>query len=310
MFDALWIATTGMKAQEFRTQTIANNISNAATNGFKKDLAHFNDLAYQVIRGVGVENELGDAKMTALYIGGGVEVDSTSKVFTQGDVQLTDEPLDIAIQGNGFFGVVRPDPAGTGYMAVDDVSTSANIHFSRDGHFRLKSVNGDGNSPYYAVNNSDWALSDATGTPIQLDPNTNNPNGSGVVGTISVSNSGIIEEANPSITATANAPYNGSPYPLTADGVYIGNFIIASPNGLIPIGNSLFQNNPNATGGVIAGQPDTGGHGYLRGGYIEGSNVETIDEMVNLIEAQRGYELSSKVIEKADQMMSTLIQRT
>ncbi len=306
MFDALWIATTGMKAQEFRTQTIANNMANASTTGFKRDMAHFSDLHYQLIRGTAAKDQGGDSGVASLYVGAGVEVDGTSKIFTQGDVQLTGEPLDVAIRGAGFFGLVRPDPATGTYITTGDPTTDPNLYFTRDGHFKTKSVNGDGTPPFYVVNSNGWALADETGNPVVLDPTING--GTNVsIGTLEVLKNGVIQEIDPALTA--NSP-TGGPYDLVAEGNHVGNFMFTSPNGLIPIGSSTFQNDLDSTGGLLAGQPDLEGHGHLKGGSLEASNVETIDEMVNLIEAQRGYEMGSKVIEKADQMMSTLIQRT
>jgi flagellar basal-body rod protein FlgG len=254
MDKTLSIAATGMKAQQLRIDTIANNLANVNTTGFKKNQVEFQDLLYQTIKPAGSATAQGVTTPTELQIGCGAKAVSTAKSFTQGSVAATDNSLDIAIEGDGFFQLRMPD----GTMA-----------YTRDGSFKLSSdgmiVNADG---YF------------------LEPDISLPSDTRE---IAISRDGLVTV----YVAGSNEPQELGQIELTR---------FVNPAGLRAMGRNLLSQTA-ASGDPIIGTPDVDGLGGLSQGYLENSNVEVVTEMVNMITAQRAYEISSKSIKTADDMM-------
>ncbi len=254
---SLYSAATGMEAQQLNLNTIANNLANVNTPGFKRSKIEFQDLLYQRPRGVGTESGGGNLVPTGVEVGNGSRVAATAKVFTQGQVNSTGEKLDVAVQGEGFFEVQRPD--GT-------------IAYTRDGSFKL--------SPTGQVTNND-------GLPIL---------------------SGF-QPIPPGATAV-NISENGEVTVQSATGSQTFRLTLtrfANPSGLRSLGGNLYEES-SASGTPEAGQPGEQGFGNVLQGYIETSNVNIVEEMVNLIVAQRAYEINSKSIQTSDEMLQSVAQ--
>lgn len=254
---SLYSAATGMEAQQLNLNTIANNLANVNTPGFKRSKIEFQDLLYQKPRGVGTESGGGNIVPTGVEVGNGSRVAATSKVFTQGQVTSTGEKLDIAIQGDGFFEVQRAD--GT-------------IGYTRDGSFKL--------SPTGQVTTND-------GLPIL---------------------SGF--QPIPPGTTAVNIAENGEVTVQSANGNQTFRLTLtrfANPSGLRSLGGNLYEETA-ASGTPETGQPGEQGFGTVLQGYIETSNVNIVEEMVNLIVAQRAYEINSKSIQTSDEMLQSVAQ--
>ncbi|MBX7122541.1 MAG: flagellar basal-body rod protein FlgG [Opitutaceae bacterium] len=254
---SLYSAATGMEAQQLNLNTIANNLANVNTPGFKRSKIEFQDLLYQRPRGVGTETGGGNLVPTGVEVGNGSRVAATAKVFTQGQVNATGEKLDVAIQGDGFFEVQRPD--GT-------------IAYTRDGSFKL--------SPTGQVTNND-------GLPILSGFQPIPPGATAV----NISESGEV---------TVQSATGSQTFRLT-----LTRF--ANPSGLRSLGGNLFEET-SASGTPETGQPGEQGFGHVLQGYIEMSNVNIVEEMVNLIVAQRAYEINSKSIQTSDEMLQSVAQ--
>ncbi len=255
---SLYSAATGMEAQQLNLNTIANNLANVNTPGFKRSKIEFQDLLYQKpARASGSDSGGGNLVPTGVEVGNGSRVAATSKVFTQGQLTQTGEQFDVAIQGDGFFEVQRPDGT-TGY--------------TRDGSFKLNAqgqvVTVDGLP----------VLSGFQPVPAGASSVTISENGSVTVQTASGSNS----------------------YRLT-----LARF--ANPAGLQSLGGNLYAETA-ASGTPETGQPGEQGYGSTVQGYIESSNVNIVEEMVNLITAQRAYEINSKSIQASDEMLQNVAQ--
>jgi flagellar basal-body rod protein FlgG len=255
---SLYSAATGMEAQQLNLNTIANNLANVNTPGFKRSKIEFQDMLYQKPeRSSGSDSGGGNIVPTGLEIGNGTRVAATSKVFTQGQLVQTGEKLDLAIQGDGFFEIQKPD--GT-------------IAYTRDGHFKLSSQ----------------------GQVITID-------GLPVL-------SGF--QSVPSGTTAITVAENGEVTLQSANGST--NFRLtltrfANPSGLQSMGGNLYKETL-ASGTPEIGQPTEQGYGSIMQGYTEASNVNIVEEMVNLITAQRAYEINSKSIQTSDQMLQNVAQ--
>lgn len=259
MFRSLSIAATGMSAQETHLEGVANNISNANTAGFKKQRADFQDLLYRTVRAARAPTGANTVAPEALQLGSGVRVVGTAHIFKQGAVQITQNPLDVAIEGNGFFVVQQPD--GTpAYTRAGNLKT--------DGTGRLVTPEGLPLDPPITI------PAESVGVSIGAD------------GTVSVSMPG--EEA-----------------PVTVGQIQIAGFV--NPSGLSSIGHNLMQATA-ASGEAQVGNPGSDGRGTLMGGALEASNVDVVEEMIGLISAQRNYEVNSKVVTAADDMLRTATQ--
>jgi flagellar basal-body rod protein FlgG len=259
MLPALWVAKTGLSAQDTNLTTISNNLANVSTTGFKRDRAEFQDLLYQIKRQPGAQSTQDSALPSGLQLGTGVRIVGTQKNFTAGSLQTTEQPLDLAVNGRGFFQILQPD--GT-------------TSYTRDGTFHLDS-NGQ------IVNASGFALE-----PAIVVPNNAQSFTVGTDGTVSIT------------------------VPGSAASQVIGNLQTAdfiNPAGLQAVGNNLFQETA-ASGAPQVGTPGLNGFGTTLQNTLEGSNVSTVEEMVNMITTQRAYEMNSKVISTADQMLSFVTQ--
>lgn len=254
MSSALWIAKTGLEAQQTRMATISNNLANASTTAFKRDRAVFADLIYQNIVQVGSSSSEDTQVPSGLNVGTGVRTVATEKLFTQGSIIQTEKSLDIAVQGRGFLQVLLPD--GT-------------IAYTRDGSLQ-KDATGQLVTPLgYAVQPS-----------ITIPDNAQS---------ISIGSDGAV-----SVTT------QGSAAPAQLGNLQLADFI--NPTGLQAIGNNLYIESA-ASGAPQTGTPGLTGLGSLIQGALESSNVNTVEELVNMIETQRAYEMNSKAISTADQMM-------
>ncbi len=254
MMRSLWTAATGMAAQTTNVDVIANNLANVNTAGFKRGRANFQDLMYQQIKSPGAEASAAGTQLpSGIQVGLGVKTASIEYVFSAGSFQQTSNPLDIAIQGRGFFQIQLPN-GETGYTRAGS--------FSRDAQGQLVTSNGNVVLPN-----------------ITLPADTLNIN-IGQDGTVSIEQPGSVS----SVVGQLQ----------TVD--------FSNPAGLTHLGNSIFQAS-NASGEPLTGNPGENGFGGLGQGMIEMSNVNMVDEMVNLIAAQRAYEMNSKSVQAADEML-------
>jgi flagellar basal-body rod protein FlgG len=254
MNPALWVAKTGLDAQQLRMNVVANNLANVNTSGFKRGQAVFEDLIYQNVRQVGAASSEDTVLPSGLSLGTGVRPVATEKLFTQGNLVITDNNMDVAIQGRGFFQILQPD---------------GSVAFTRDGSFQ---VNADGEM----VTSSGYALQPAITIPANTAALTIGKDG------------------------TVSAVAAGSGTPTQIGSIQIADFI--NPVGLQPVGENLFLETA-ASGAPQAGTPGLIGLGHLFQGGVESSNVNVVEELVNMIETQRAYEMNSKAISTTDEML-------
>jgi flagellar basal-body rod protein FlgG len=254
---ALYTGATGMMAQQYNLDTVANNLANVNTTGFRQNQARFQDLIYQTLRAPG--SPIGAAVVpVGQDVGLGTKVGSSEKVFTQGSLKQTDNPLDLAIEGQGFFQITLPD--GT-------------VAYTRDGSFK----------------------EDGNGAMVTADGYFLSPQ-------ITIPQNALQVQVGPDGTVTAQTP--GTTTPITLGQISLVRF--TNPAGLAPLGKNLLSQT-GASGTPIISQPGLNGAGTLQGGYVENSNVSVVQEMVNMIVAQRAYEANSKSITTAEQMLSTAV---
>jgi len=252
---SLYSAATGMEAQQLNLNTIANNLANVNTPGFKRSKIEFQDLLYQKPREAGADAGGGNLVPTGIEVGNGSRVAATSKIFTQGQLTNTGEKLDLAIQGDGFFEVQRPDGT-TGY--------------TRAGSFKLS---------------AQGQVVTVDGLPVLSGFQPIPPGTTG----ISVSEDGQVTVQGGGGTQT---------FAIT-----LARF--ANPAGLRSLGGNLYEETA-ASGTPEVGRPGEQGYGRTVQGYIEASNVNIVEEMVNLIVAQRAYEINSKSIQTSDEMLQNI----
>ena len=252
--ESLWVAKSGLEAQQTRMTVVSQNLANVNTTGYKRSRAIFEDLLYQnVVQVGGLTSEQSEAP-TGLNLGTGVRVVATDKTFRQGNMVTTNNPLDVAIQGRGFFEILLPD---------------GSLSYTRDGTFQL---------------DPDGQLVTSSGYTLQ--PGITIPPGAQSV-TIGVD--GVV-----------SALLAGSPDPVQIGTLQITDFL--NPAGLQARGENLFRETI-ASGPPQAGTPGLNGLGTLIQGNLETSNVNVVEELVNMIETQRAYEMNSKAIERSDQML-------
>jgi flagellar basal-body rod protein FlgG len=259
MIRSLYIAKTGLEAQQTNLDVISNNLANVSTNGFKKSRAVFEDLLYQNVRQPGAQSSQQTQLPSGLQIGTGVRTVATERIHTQGNPQQTSNSKDVMINGSGYFQVLTPD------------GTQA---YTRDGSFQTDS-NGQ------LVTSSGYVLQ----PPITVPANAL---------TMTVGRDGTVSVTTP---GTAAATQIGS--------IQVHTFI--NPAGLESKGENLY-NETSASGTANANVPGTNGAGVLMQGFVETSNVNVVEEMVNMIETQRAYEINSKAITTSDQMLQKLAQ--
>jgi flagellar basal-body rod protein FlgG len=252
---ALSIASTGMAAQQTNVETIANNLANMNTTGFKQQRAEFQDLLYQNIQTPGAQtSDQGTYAPNGIQLGAGVRTAAIYRITTQGDLKSTGNPYDVAVQGAGYFRIQQAD------------GTDA---FTRSGNFSL--------SPQGQLITQDGFV---VQPGIAIPQNTI---------TVQINAQGQV-----------NATVAGNNTPQTVGQLELTRF----PNeaGLNAIGGNLYLETP-ASGSPQSGVPGSTGYGTVQQGYLETSNVNSVDEITALITAQRAYEMNSKVISAADQML-------
>lgn len=259
MNQALWVAKTGLDAQQTRMTVVSNNLANVNTTGFKKGRAAFEDLLYQTVRQPGAQTSQQSQSPSGLQLGTGVRVVSTEKMFTQGNMLQTNNSLDLAINGRGFFQIQQPD--GT-------------LAYTRDGSFQLSSQGQIVNSEGFA-----------------LQPGITIPQGTQ---SISIGADGIV-----------SAQLAGQASPQQVGTLTVADFI--NPAGLQAKGENLYIETA-ASGPPQTGTPGLNGTGSLVQGSLESSNVNIVEEMVNMIETQRAYEINSKAIQTTDSMLQYVNQ--
>jgi len=255
MIRAFHTAATGMDAQQLQVDNTANNLANLNTTGFKRSELAFQDLIYLNLLQPGTEQLQGTPVPTGLQVGNGVRVAGNTKIFTEGTLTNTGNPVDLAIQGDGFFQVTLPD---------------GSVRYTRDGSFRL---------------NASGAL--VTSDGFLLSPSINIPNDAL---SIAIGTDGTV-----SVTTTGTAA------PQTVGTIQVARF----PNeaGLSSEGRNLFSQT-GASGAPTTGQPGQNGTGLLQQGFLEQSNVDVVQELVNLILAQRAYEFNTRAVKVSDEMLS------
>jgi flagellar basal-body rod protein FlgG len=259
MIRSLWIAKTGLDAQQTQMDVIANNLANVSTNGFKRSRAVFEDLLYQTLRQPGAQSSQQTQLPSGLQIGTGVRPVATERVFTQGNLQQTGNSKDVAIQGQGFFQVLMPD------------GTTA---YTRDGSFQ-----------------SDSQGQLVTSSGYQVQPNITIP-----VNALSIT---IGRDGTVSVTQP------GSSIPVEVGSLQLATFI--NPVGLQSVGENFYVET-FSSGPPNINTPGIDGAGVLNQGYVETSNVNVVEELVNMIQTQRAYEINSKAIQTSDQMLQRLSQ--
>lgn len=254
MIRAMYSAASGMRAQEMNVDNIANNLANANTVGYKTRRAQFQDLMYQTVLQPGAAAGQQTVIPAGLQLGLGTRPVSNEVVFTQGAFSETENPLDVVIQGSGFFQIQQPN---------------GELAYTRAGQFQLDR---NGN------------LVTAAGNPVQ--PQITIPP---TAQKVTIAADGTVSYSLPNQTAAQQAGQ-----------IQLANF--QNPAGLNSLGNGLFTPT-EASGDATLGNPGGAeGLGSLLQGYVEQSNVSIVDEFVNMIQAQRGYEANSKVVTAADNM--------
>ncbi|MAF01638.1 flagellar basal-body rod protein FlgG [Herbaspirillum huttiense] len=259
MIRSLWISKTGLDAQQTQLDVISNNLANVSTNGFKRSRAVFEDLLYQTVRQPGAQSSQQTQLPSGLQIGTGVRPVATERIFTQGNVNQTNNDKDLAIQGNGFFQILLPD------------GTTA---YTRDGSFQTDSQG-------QMVTSSGYTLQ----PPITIPLNTTK---------LTVGRDGTVSIMQAGSTATTQI---GT--------IQVATFI--NPAGLESRGENLYVETA-ASGTPNPNTPGTNGAGALWQGYVETSNVNVVEELVNMIQTQRAYEINSKAITTSDQMLAKISQ--
>ncbi|QKJ66987.1 flagellar basal-body rod protein FlgG [Deefgea piscis] len=258
MFRSLLTAKTGMDAMQFNVDVISNNLANVSTTGFKRERPVFQDLLYQNLRQPGSATSQSTQLPTGLDVGTGVSPVATARIFMQGNMQLTDGPLDMAINGAGFFQIAMPD---------------GKTAYTRDGSFQ---VDNQGT----VVTSNGYPLEPALQVPL---------------GTTKVT---IAKDG--TVTAIIN---NDSAAPTQLGNIQLATFI--NPPGLQAVGGNLYLETA-ASGAPTVGTPGTNSLGALNQGYVEASNVNVTEELINMIQAQRAYEMNSRSVRTSDEMLQKL----
>jgi len=254
MIRSLWSGATGMIAQQTNLDVVSNNLANVNTAGFKKIRADFQDLMYQIDREPGAPVEPDSMIPSGIQVGLGTRVVGTNRIMSEGNIQVTDNDLDVAIQGDGFYQVTLPD--GT-------------IAYTRDGAWRM-----DGNGQIVTADG--YLLEPAITVPEDA------------------------QELIISSTGQVSVTIPGETDPQDLGQIQLARFV--NPGGLKAMGKNLFLETP-ASGAPIVGNPGEDGLGTTIQDSLELANVQVVEEMVNMIVAQRAYEANSKTISTADEML-------
>jgi flagellar basal-body rod protein FlgG len=261
MFDALYVGATGMQAQQLNVDTIANNLANVNTVGFKKGRITFTDLMMQEASRItqpGVDSPAGLlGESSRSRTGAGVGIAGIAKLFDMGDLRKTDSAFDVAILGDGFMEVSMPDGSRA---------------YVRGGTLKV---------------NRDGLLSNAAGFPLK--PGITVPENTQ---TLTISSDGHVQ-----------VQVMGQSTPTDVGRIELVRFV--SPSGLTAMGDNMYRSS-DASGDAIVLRAGEEGAGTISQGFLEGSNVKMVDEMVNLMVAQRAYEASSKVVQASDEMLGLI----
>jgi flagellar basal-body rod protein FlgG len=259
MIRSLWIAKTGLEAQQTQMDVISNNLANVGTTGFKRSRAVFEDLLYQTMRQPGAQSSQQTQLPSGLQIGTGVRPVATERIFTQGNLQDTGNSKDVAINGAGFFQIMMPDGSAA---------------YTRAGSFQVDNQG-------QLVTSSGFVVQPAITIPLDAQ-------------SLTVSRDGIVSVTQP-----------GNNQPIQVGTLQLSTFI--NPAGLESKGENLYVET-TASGTANTNTPGTNGAGLLIQNSIETSNVNVVEEMVNMIQTQRAYEINSKAITTSDQMLQKLSQ--
>ncbi len=259
MIRSLWISKTGLEAQQMQMDTVANNLANVSTTGFKRSRAIFEDLMYQNLRQPGAATSQQTSIPSGLQVGTGVRPVATERIHTQGNLQQTGSKFDVAINGEGFLPILMPN---------------GSIAYTRDGSFQV---------------NSQGQLVTASGNSMQ--PPINIP---ADASSVNIANDGIVTVVQP-----------GSLAPVQVGSMQLASFM--NPGGLLSKGGNLYEETA-ASGTAIFNLPGSNNAGTLTQGYLETSNVNVVEELVNMIQTQRAFEINSKAITASDQMLQKLSQ--
>ncbi|MEW6720395.1 MAG: flagellar basal-body rod protein FlgG [Thermodesulfobacteriota bacterium] len=257
MIRSLYTAATGMEAQRLNIDVVANNLANVNTTGYKRSRADFQDLIYQTISEPGATSAEGMEIPSGIQVGLGVRTVAVQKMFEQGDFSATGNPLDLVIEGDGFFQVTKPD---------------GEIGYTRAGAFKLDSQGRIVTSDGYPVEPSLTIPSDATSITVGTD------------GKITVTQA-------------------GSGTPSEVGQIALARF--SNPAGLRSLGKNLFAPT-ESSGEAITANPGADGMGTIGQGFLEMSNVNVVEEMVNMIVSQRAYEINSKAVTASDEMLQVI----
>ena len=260
MYPALWIAKTGLDAEQTRMSVISNNLANVNTTGFKRDRAVFADLMYQNVRQTGANSTEDTTLPSGLQVGTGVRTVATQKLHSQGNIVQTNNNFDVAVQGNGFFQITHPD---------------GSIAYTRDGAFGMDNAG-------QLVNPNGYLLEPAITVPAN---------------TLSVTIGS---------DGTVSALVAGNTVPTQIGNITLAQFI--NPTGLEAIGENLYRESVSS-GAPQIDTPGLNGAGSLIQGALESSNVNVVEELVNMIETQRAYEMNSKAISTTDDMLAYVSQQ-
>ena len=258
MDPALHTAATGMQAQQTRTDVIANNLANVNTTGFKRSRAHFEDLLYQTLQGPATLGSRDTEQLPAIQVGLGTRLTSVQRIDSQGSLEQTSRPLDLAIEGEGYFEVQLPN---------------GNSAYTRDGSLQVSDQG-------VLVTNQGYAIQ----PPIKVPKDATS---------VTISETGVV---------TANGVTGATGGTQELGRIELARF--ANPSGLESMGQNLFSETPTS-GEAIHGMPTEDGNGRIAQGYLEASNVEIVTEMVDMITAQRAYEINSKAIKNSEDMSQT-----
>ena len=256
MDASMWVAKTGLDAQQTRMNVISNNLANVNTTGFKRDRAVFEDMLYQNVKQAGGQTDANSQAPTGLMLGTGVRIVATEKLHSQGNMVTTQNPLDLAISGDGYFQIAKGD---------------GSLAYTRDGGFKISATG-------QLVTSSGALLQ-----PAITIPNTASSVTIGRDGTVSIE------------LAAGGSQVLGQ--------IQIARFV--NPSGLQSLGQNLMKDTP-ASGAPQVLAPGVAGAGSLMQGTLEASNVNVVEEMVNMIETQRAYEINSKAISAIDGMLRFL----
>lgn len=266
MVRSLWTAASGMRAQQINVDTVANNLANVNTVGYKKEVNEFKTLLYQTIQAK-TTSANGDTKPVGAQVGLGVKDAAITSIFTQGNITQTDKSTDFAIEGKGFFTL----------MDIDGETV-----YTRNGEFLwTTSENG-----VMLSNSAGLPVLDTNGTPIEFDPEEYD------ISELTIDSQGNI----------CYPDETGNPQSL---GIQMGVVQFVNPSGLMKEGGSIYKATEASGEAIYEADGMVAKRSKIAQGYLEGSNVQVVDEMVNLIVAQRAYEMNSKAITTSDSMMDT-----